>query len=257
MKSLFPAFLGIMRRFQSRGTTLVEVMLAMVILALAMIPLAGVMHWGVTDTDYTGQYMGAMQGAQRILNTLLDNAKFSDIRASLELTGPGANDKWQIVNLADLKQKDSANPGGTIAIFPVATTPNGPEEFVYEGDPRGTWRYADPQRRVFKVYYKLDFQKIDKKHFHFLKMPVATGSGVVSTPPPLANYEVYITDMSQLSNFRSKGQGLYKITLWVTWDPSEQLQREGGGVGLGRRDATGALVARSYALVTFKADLDL
>jgi len=66
----------------ARGITLLEILGAMLILAVAFIPIIGVISSGSADTDVTNSYIFAQTTARNILNTVLDNVPFQSIRVS-------------------------------------------------------------------------------------------------------------------------------------------------------------------------------
>lgn len=89
-----------------RGTTLLEIMSALLILAFAFLPLIGVIGTSSSDSDVANSQVFAQTAARNILDTLLEDVPFNSIRPA-----GGA--------VADL---DGTNPQGDIAeIFNYGT----------------------------------------------------------------------------------------------------------------------------------------
>ncbi len=65
-----------------KGLTLIEILGAMVILAVAMIPVVGLLSSGTSDTDIANAFVFAQNTSQNILNTVLDNVPFDSLRVS-------------------------------------------------------------------------------------------------------------------------------------------------------------------------------
>lgn len=79
-----------------RGATLIELMAAIFILAIAFMPIIGVMSGSASDTDIAKSHAFAQTSARNILDTLLDNVPFYAIeRAEVDvgdLDGSNAED---------------------------------------------------------------------------------------------------------------------------------------------------------------------
>ncbi len=84
---------------QRRGTTLIEIMSALLILAFAFLPLIGVIGTSSSDSDVANSHVFAQTAARNILDNLLEDVPFNSIR-------PAAG------KVADL---DGANPQDNIA----------------------------------------------------------------------------------------------------------------------------------------------
>lgn len=67
----------------SAAFTLIEVILAMAILAATMVPIFYFMSKGATDTDFNVSRMFAISRASEILNAMLDNVPFQALRAGV------------------------------------------------------------------------------------------------------------------------------------------------------------------------------
>lgn len=80
----------------SRAFTLIEVILAMAILAATMVPIFFFMSKGASDTDFNVSRMFAISRASEILNAMLDNVPFQALRAGI----PG------YIKVEDLKDTD-------------------------------------------------------------------------------------------------------------------------------------------------------
>lgn len=66
-------------RTQVKGFTLLEVMVAMVILAIAILPIFGVMTQDLKETDVQVAQTFALDRARMVLSTILDGLPFSDL----------------------------------------------------------------------------------------------------------------------------------------------------------------------------------
>lgn len=64
------------------GMSLLEIMVALLIMAFAFIPLVGVIGTGATDTDVAKTYIFAQTTARNILDNLLDNVPFECVRVA-------------------------------------------------------------------------------------------------------------------------------------------------------------------------------
>ncbi len=62
--------------------SLLEIMVALLIMAFAFIPLVGVIGTGAADTDVAKSYIFAQTTARNILDNLLDNVPFENIRVA-------------------------------------------------------------------------------------------------------------------------------------------------------------------------------
>ncbi len=110
-----------------RGITLPEVVLAMFVLASALIPIFGLLTQDVKDTDTLVSQAFAIDRARLVLNTLLDEVPFSDLRAGNPaiLVGPRA------ASLAALLFPNGAKAGGGFACEGIATDPRGIHYHIY------------------------------------------------------------------------------------------------------------------------------
>jgi len=80
----------------SAAFTLIEIILAMAILAATMVPIFFFMSKGASDTDFNVSRMFAINRASEILNAMLDNVPFQALRAGI----PG------FIKVEDLKDVD-------------------------------------------------------------------------------------------------------------------------------------------------------
>ncbi|MFZ2959161.1 MAG: prepilin-type N-terminal cleavage/methylation domain-containing protein [Candidatus Ozemobacteraceae bacterium] len=67
-------------RSRPRGLTFLEIMIGLVIIAVAMLPVFNMIHKGAEDTDLSASQSFATNKATEILNTCLDNVPFEVIR---------------------------------------------------------------------------------------------------------------------------------------------------------------------------------
>ena len=63
-----------------KGMTLMEIMVALLILAFAFLPIIGVIGTSTKDTDVANSYVYAQTTARNILDTLLDDVPFNSIK---------------------------------------------------------------------------------------------------------------------------------------------------------------------------------
>jgi prepilin-type N-terminal cleavage/methylation domain-containing protein len=68
---------------KNNAFTLIEIMLAMAILAATMVPVFFFMSKGASDTDFNVSRMFAISRASEILNAMLDNVPFQALRAGI------------------------------------------------------------------------------------------------------------------------------------------------------------------------------
>jgi|GEM_PF-1913105 len=87
------------RYSRSTGVTLAEVMIAIFILAMALIPVFGLMTQDVKDTDTLVAYSFAVDRARLIMGTLLDDIPFSHLMPGNPaiITGPDATKQASIL----------------------------------------------------------------------------------------------------------------------------------------------------------------
>ncbi len=218
--------------------TLVEIMVAMLIMVAAIIPVTALMTNNAKETNISEAYGSMMHQSTRILDTLLERVKYSDIIAAARLNGL-ANDlattEVVIVNLLDIKDSTNAN----VPVFDQELLHNGPG--IAAGK---TWQYAEPSRQFEPIIYELRIKQIDKTFRYLLNVGIdstVTGIGQIpsfdtpndpaGTPP--ANKKVGSVFLS--------GK-LMKITLLINW-------------GTPRTGVTRPY-QHSYSLVTFKANLE-
>ena len=76
-----------------KGTTLMEIMLALLILAFTFLPIIGTIGTSTRDTDVANSYVYAQTTARNILDTLLDDVPFNCIK--------GVDGKYSIAELTD------------------------------------------------------------------------------------------------------------------------------------------------------------
>ena len=88
--------------FNKKAVTLMEIMLAVVILAFTFIPVIGTLLASAKDTDVFNSYVFAQTTARNILDTLIDDVPFHSIRV-------GANNEATFVNSTVYNQSSHAN----------------------------------------------------------------------------------------------------------------------------------------------------
>lgn len=71
---------NLIRAYNNRGMTLMEIMVALLILGFAFLPIIGVIGTSTKDTDVTNSYVFAQTTARNILDTLLDDIAFNSIK---------------------------------------------------------------------------------------------------------------------------------------------------------------------------------
>lgn len=88
--------------FNKKAVTLMEIMLAVVILAFTFIPVIGTLLSSARDTDVFNSYVFAQTTARNILDTLIDDVPFHSIRV-------GANNEASFVNSTIYNQSSHSN----------------------------------------------------------------------------------------------------------------------------------------------------
>lgn len=221
--------------------TLVEIMVAMLIMVAAIIPVTALMTNNAKETNINEAFVGMMHQSTRILDTLLERVKYSDIIAAARQNGLAsdiATTETLIVNLLDIK--DSTNTAApTTAVFDQELRFNGPG--IATGK---TWQYAEPARQFEPIVYALRIRQMDKTFRYLLNVGIKTPVNAMgdipsfdtpNDPPntPPANRKVGSVSLS--------GK-LMKITLMVGWGSP--------------RAGNTKPYQYEYSLVTFKAKLD-
>lgn len=231
--SLFLNYLNARRAF-----TLVEIMVAMLIMVAAIIPVTALMTSNAKETNISEAYGAMMHQSTRILDTLLERVQYSDIIAAARLNGL-ANDmattETVIVNLLDIKDSTNAN----VPVFDKELLHNGPG--IAAGK---TWQYAESSRQFEPIIYELRIRQMDKTFRYLLNVgidptPVTAIGQIPSFDTPNDPAGALPANKKVGSVFLS-GK-LMKITLLINW-------------GTPRTGVTRPY-QHSYSLVTFKANL--
>ncbi len=217
--------------------TLVEIMVAMLIMVAAIIPVTALMTNNAKETNISEAYGAMMHQSTRILDTLLERVKYSDIIAAARLNGLN-NDldikSVEIVNLLDIK--DSTN--GDVPVFDKELLHNGPG--IAAGK---TWQYAEPSRQFEPIIYKLRIQQIDKTFRYLLNVGIDTPITTIGQIPSFDTVDPDGTPPAdkKISSVFLDGK-LMKITLFINWGtPRTGVTRQ---------------YQHDYSLVTFKANLE-
>ena len=92
---------------RSKGTTLIEIMTALLILAFAFIPIIGVIGSGAKTTDVSESYIFAKTTARNILDTVLDSLPFAALG----------------VSSSPVSDTDNTNPESNVGLLSNVTTP--------------------------------------------------------------------------------------------------------------------------------------
>ena len=167
-----------------RATTLMEIMLAVVILAFTFIPIIVTIGTSTKDTDVSNSYVYAQTTARNILDTLLDDVPFNSIK--------GVEGKYSIAEL--VASKDLNGKDYTIKtfndMFGVGTA--GTAQGVLT-DERGTKYTVTMYVYPIPASSKEDGRKANELLFHYLPKPkfeTASSSGVsfwFTYPPDKVN----------------------------------------------------------------------
>ncbi len=212
----------------SRAFTLVEIMIAMLIMAAAIVPVVALMTDNAKQTNVGEAYSAMMHQSTRILDTLLERVRYSDIIAAaiLEGTLPNAASTNEaiinnIFNIMDLK---------AVPPRPYFVTPS---DFEFNTIVNGrTAQYADPGRKNEPVVYTLKIKQVDRE-LSYLRNKNVTGAGDIPNINALTAADigkVFVTGK------------LMKINLTVEW-------------GKPRTGVTRPY-QNTYTLTTFKAKLE-
>lgn len=218
--------------------TLVEIMVAMLIMVAAIIPVTALMTNNAKETNISEAYGAMMHQSTRILDTLLERVKYSDIIVAAKLNGL-ANDlattEAVIVNLLDIKDSTNAN----VPVFDQELLHNGPG--IAAGK---TWQYAEPSRQFEPIIYELRIRQIDKAFRYLLNVgidPPITAIGQIPSFDTPNDPAGTLHANKKVGSVFLNGK-LMKITLLINW-------------GTPRTGVTRPY-QHSYSLVTFKANLE-
>jgi len=206
---------------ENRAFTLVEVMIAMLIMVAAVVPVVALMTTNMKETNVGEVYNAMMHQSTRILDTLLERAKYSDIIAAAY--GSATSTATTEVNVQNLLDIMDTTVTPAVPIFQDDLNPSTMAAFN-AGSFGKSWQYADPNRRLEPIRYTLKIRQMDKTFRYFINSTVATYA-----PDPM-NPAVPDTGKLLISG------KLMKITLLVEWGPAGNEKR--------------------YSLVTFKAKLE-
>lgn len=110
----------------NRGVTLLEIMVAVFILALSLIPVFGVLTGSVKNTDASLTRSFAVAYAKSVLNTVLDNVAFADIKQGAPAIISGAS-----TNMAKNLFPGASSASGGIACSGIATDSRGVYYQIY------------------------------------------------------------------------------------------------------------------------------
>lgn len=196
-------------------------MIAMLIMVAAVIPVVALMTTNMKETNVGEVYNAMMHQSTRILDTLLESVKYSDIVAAAYGSATStATTEVNIQNLLDIMDT-RANPA--VPVFQNDLNPSSTAAF--NGISYGkSWQYADPVRRLEPIRYTLRVKQMDKEYRYFFN---SANAGYVPSPDSPAPADV--------GKLLVSGK-LMKITLFVEWGPQGDEKR--------------------YSLVTFKAKLE-
>ena len=89
--------------FHKNAFSLIEIMLAMAILAATMVPIFFFISKGASDTDFNVSRMFAVSQASDILNAMIDNVPFQALRAGV----PGYIKVKDLSSLKEYEKYDS------------------------------------------------------------------------------------------------------------------------------------------------------
>lgn len=208
--------------------SLVEIMIAIFIMASALIPVAALMTNTTKETNINESFVAMMHQSTRILNTLLERVKYSDIIAAAMQNGlPNANavNEVTIVNLLDIKDSTNGNQ-------PVFNN-----ELNFGGAVAGkTWQYAEPSRQFEPIIFTLKIKQMNKT-FRYLKNVGLTNA--VTNLNDIPSFDT--TDPQQIGSVDVSGK-LMKLTLIANWGKP--------------RPGNNKPFQYEYSLITFKAKLE-
>ena len=205
------------------GFTLVEIMLGMVILVMAIVPVATLMTSNIKETNVGEIYSDMMHQSTRILDTLVEYAKYQDIIKAAYDTNTTSTAAVQILDLTKIIDSASTTPNKPIFEGELKSTTDTPSDGVNYGR---SWKYADEMRLSSPIRYSLIVEQMSKKFRYFENKVDANG---VSTALPNP------TNAADIKTITVQGK-LMKLTLVVEWGP------------VGKE--------KLYSLTTFKANLD-
>lgn len=210
----------------SKAFTLVEIMIAMLIMAAAIVPVVALMTSNAKQTNVGEAYSAMMHQSTRILDTLLERVRYSDIisAAILEGTLPNAASTNEaiinnIFNIIDIKEGKNRPYFDTPVDFEFNSIVNGK-----------TAQYADPGRKNEPIVYTLRIKQEDREFTYLKNKDAAGGIPNIYALAPANIGKVFVTGK------------LMKINLTVEW-----------GVP---RPGVAKTYQNIYTLTTFKARLE-
>lgn len=152
-----------------KGTTLIEIVVALLILAFAFIPIIGVIGTGAKTTDVSGSYIFAKTMARNILDSVLDDVPFAAIGvASGDVSDvDGSNAEPNVGKLSDV-----IDPEYKVASF-LALIGNSADNFARGEivDDRGfkyevkIFVFKVPDNSIYNVTTDMTFRYIPRPDF--------------------------------------------------------------------------------------------
>lgn len=142
------------------GFTLVEIMLGMVILAMAIVPVATLMTNNVKETNIGEIYSDMMHQSTRILDTLVEYTRYQDIITAAYGNSPASTASVQILDLTTII--DSGNtktPNKPVFDGELKSTKDTPKDGINYGR---SWKYADEMRQEEPIRYWLKVEQMSK-----------------------------------------------------------------------------------------------
>jgi len=213
-----------------RAFTLIEIMVAMLVLIAAVVPVAALMTKNAKDTNVSEATLSMMHQSTRILDTLLERTLYKDIIAAAKLNGLKSDtDTSEVITIPNLLDIKDSTTTDKLPVFDKELNFNGP------GNTTGkTWQYAEVSRQFEPIVYTLKIKQLDK-HFKYLK-----NKKVVTQLGDIPSYEK--PGLADVGYVETQAK-LMKITLLVEW-------------GVPRSTEGNKTFQNSYSIVTFKAKLE-
>lgn len=220
-----------------KGVSLIELVIAVAILGLSLIPMLGGLSTYFSRTNSISGSLDYSNRAQNILNDLLSEVSYSELQQVLETGGA------PVVNVVDIAQRDSLDVFDMTTILKRDGTALCPLTTVAIGTdtPNGEWQLDAAKGTYFeykgkKYYFHLRLTNIPLK-FHWQEYTLnqardlVTATTITTKDPAAA-----MPDVQTIDSNGNKRDMFMKIELFIDWNEyGQQL---------------------NYSFVTFKANLE-
>jgi len=219
-----------------KGVTLIELVIAVAVLGLALIPMLGGLSTYFGRTTTLSGELNYSHRAQNILNDILSEVSYAQMQKLLEDNGA------PVVNVADVKQRDSVDikdlttilkRDGT-ALCPLTTVPLGTDT------PNGEWQLDAAKGTFFeykgkKYYFTMRLTNIPLQ-FHWQEYTLNNARNTVTGKSIVTKGVPGTPDVQTIDKNGNKRDMFMKIELFIDWQEYNKQFK--------------------YSFVTFKANLE-